>query len=108
MLFKVLKKVKHRLVESMNSSTADTLGLSRAILCNGHYYTFKYYYYYYNSFINFVNNYFCNNSYKMLKNFSDILCMFYIVIIHRPSIREIYTFINMLMLHGKAILNENL
>ena len=31
----VLKKVKHRIVDSMNSSTADALGLSRAILCNG-------------------------------------------------------------------------
>ena len=31
----VLKKVKHRMVESMSSSTADALGLSRAILCNG-------------------------------------------------------------------------
>uniref|UniRef100_A0A1L8DJE2 PRKCA-binding protein n=1 Tax=Nyssomyia neivai TaxID=330878 RepID=A0A1L8DJE2_9DIPT len=30
----ILKKVKHRLVEGMSSSTADTLGLSRAILCN--------------------------------------------------------------------------
>ncbi|XP_018336132.1 PRKCA-binding protein isoform X2 [Agrilus planipennis] len=30
----VLKKVKHRLVEHMSSSTADALGLSRAILCN--------------------------------------------------------------------------
>ena len=30
----ILKKVKHRLVEKMGSSTADTLGLSRAILCN--------------------------------------------------------------------------
>ncbi|XP_003746968.1 PRKCA-binding protein [Galendromus occidentalis] len=30
----VLKKVKHRIVDSMNSSTADALGLSRAILCN--------------------------------------------------------------------------
>lgn len=30
----VLKKMKHRLVEGMSSSTADTLGLSRAILCN--------------------------------------------------------------------------
>ncbi len=29
------KKVKHRMVESMSSSTADALGLSRAILCNG-------------------------------------------------------------------------
>lgn len=29
-----LKKVKHRVVESMNSDTADALGLSRAILCN--------------------------------------------------------------------------
>ena len=29
-----LKKVKHRLVESMSSGTADALGLSRAILCN--------------------------------------------------------------------------
>ena len=27
--------MKHRLVESMSSSTADALGLSRAILCNG-------------------------------------------------------------------------
>ena len=31
----VLKKVKHRVVETMNSGTADALGLSRAILCNG-------------------------------------------------------------------------
>lgn len=31
----VLKKVKHRMVENMSSSTADALGLSRAILCNG-------------------------------------------------------------------------
>uniref|UniRef100_S4RH95 PRKCA-binding protein n=1 Tax=Petromyzon marinus TaxID=7757 RepID=S4RH95_PETMA len=30
----VMKKAKHRLVESMSSSTADALGLSRAILCN--------------------------------------------------------------------------
>ncbi|XP_058815526.1 PRKCA-binding protein isoform X2 [Topomyia yanbarensis] len=30
----VLKKMKHRLVERMSSGTADTLGLSRAILCN--------------------------------------------------------------------------
>ncbi|KAI0225579.1 PRKCA-binding protein [Lamellibrachia satsuma] len=30
----VLKKVKHRVVETMNSGTADSLGLSRAILCN--------------------------------------------------------------------------
>lgn len=30
----VLKKMKHRVVESMNSNTADALGLSRAILCN--------------------------------------------------------------------------
>ncbi|XP_041362412.1 PRKCA-binding protein-like isoform X2 [Gigantopelta aegis] len=30
----VLKKVKHRVVESMSSNTADALGLSRAILCN--------------------------------------------------------------------------
>merc|ERR1719187_81509 len=29
-----MKKVKHRLVETMSSSTADALGLSRAILCN--------------------------------------------------------------------------
>lgn len=33
--FLVLKKVKHRLVENMSSGTADALGLSRAILCNG-------------------------------------------------------------------------
>ena len=31
----VLKKAKHRVVETMNSGTADALGLSRAILCNG-------------------------------------------------------------------------
>ena len=31
----VLKKAKHRVVESMSSNTADALGLSRAILCNG-------------------------------------------------------------------------
>ncbi|XP_052071913.1 PRKCA-binding protein-like isoform X1 [Mytilus californianus] len=30
----VLKKVKHRVVETMNTNTADALGLSRAILCN--------------------------------------------------------------------------
>lgn len=30
----VLKKVKHKMVENMSSSTADALGLSRAILCN--------------------------------------------------------------------------
>ncbi|XP_043213166.1 PRKCA-binding protein-like isoform X1 [Amphibalanus amphitrite] len=30
----VLKSVKHRLVEKMSASTADALGLSRAILCN--------------------------------------------------------------------------
>lgn len=29
-----IKKIKHRLVEGMSSSTADSLGLSRAILCN--------------------------------------------------------------------------
>ncbi|XP_041473943.1 PRKCA-binding protein-like isoform X2 [Lytechinus variegatus] len=29
-----LKKAKHRMVENMSSSTADALGLSRAILCN--------------------------------------------------------------------------
>lgn len=34
-LLPVLKKVKHRLVENMSSGTADALGLSRAILCNG-------------------------------------------------------------------------
>ena len=31
----VLKKAKHRIVETMSSTTADALGLSRAILCNG-------------------------------------------------------------------------
>jgi len=31
----VLKKAKHRIVETMNTNTADALGLSRAILCNG-------------------------------------------------------------------------
>lgn len=30
----ILKKVKHRVVENMSSTTADALGLSRAILCN--------------------------------------------------------------------------
>ncbi|CAH1794593.1 unnamed protein product, partial [Owenia fusiformis] len=30
----ILKKMKHSIVESMSSSTADALGLSRAILCN--------------------------------------------------------------------------
>ena len=30
-----MKKVKHRLVEKMNESTADSLGLSRAVLVNG-------------------------------------------------------------------------
>ncbi|XP_077297394.1 protein interacting with PRKCA 1 isoform X2 [Arctopsyche grandis] len=30
----VMKKVKHRLVENLSTSTADALGLSRAILCN--------------------------------------------------------------------------
>lgn len=31
----VLKKMKHRMVDNMSSATADALGLSRAILCNG-------------------------------------------------------------------------
>ena len=31
----ILKKVKHRLVDNMSTETADALGLSRAILCNG-------------------------------------------------------------------------
>eukprot|EP00795_Rhopilema_esculentum_P009394 gene9394-17098_t len=30
----VMKKMKHRIVEHMSSTTADALGLSRAILCN--------------------------------------------------------------------------
>lgn len=30
-----MKKVKHRLVEKMNEATADSLGLSRAVLVNG-------------------------------------------------------------------------
>merc|ERR1712004_741034 len=30
----LLKKVKHQMVENMSASTADALGLSRAILCN--------------------------------------------------------------------------
>ena len=30
-----MKKVKHRLVEKMDESTADSLGLSRAVLVNG-------------------------------------------------------------------------
>ena len=30
----VMKKLKHAMVENMSSSTADALGLSRAILCN--------------------------------------------------------------------------
>jgi hypothetical protein len=30
----VLKKMKHRIVETMSSTTADALGFSRAILCN--------------------------------------------------------------------------
>jgi len=30
----VLKKIKHKLVENMSATTADALGLSRAILCN--------------------------------------------------------------------------
>ena len=33
-----MKKMKHRIVEHMSSSTADALGLSRAILCNGKFY----------------------------------------------------------------------
>ena len=31
----ILKKMKHRMVDNMTSQTADALGLSRAILCNG-------------------------------------------------------------------------
>ncbi|CAF0963098.1 unnamed protein product [Rotaria magnacalcarata] len=31
----ILKKVKHRIVETMSTTTADALGLSRAILVNG-------------------------------------------------------------------------
>ncbi|KPM04712.1 PRKCA-binding protein-like protein [Sarcoptes scabiei] len=30
----ILKKLKHKMVENMDSTTADALGLSRAILCN--------------------------------------------------------------------------
>ena len=30
----ILKKLKHQIVENMSSTTADALGLSRAILCN--------------------------------------------------------------------------
>ncbi|KAH8250815.1 hypothetical protein KR038_011005, partial [Drosophila bunnanda] len=30
----ILKKLKHRIVDNLSSNTADTLGLSRAILCN--------------------------------------------------------------------------
>ena len=30
----LVKKMKHKMVENMSSSTADALGLSRAILCN--------------------------------------------------------------------------
>ena len=41
MFKKVLKKVKHRVVENMSSTTADALGLSRAILCNGLFILFK-------------------------------------------------------------------
>ena len=33
-----MKKVKHRLVEKLNESTADSLGLSRAVLVNGMYF----------------------------------------------------------------------
>lgn len=31
----ILKKLKHKMVDNMSSATADALGLSRAILCNG-------------------------------------------------------------------------
>lgn len=30
-----VKKLKHRLVERMKESTADTLGITRAVLVNG-------------------------------------------------------------------------
>lgn len=33
----ILKKMKHKMVDGMSSQTADALGLSRAILCNGKY-----------------------------------------------------------------------
>ena len=33
----ILKKLKHKMVDGMSSTTADALGLSRAILCNGKY-----------------------------------------------------------------------
>lgn len=33
--FPAMKKVKHRLVEKLDDSTADSLGLSRAVLVNG-------------------------------------------------------------------------
>ena len=29
-----LKKIKHKIVEGLDASTADALGISRAILCN--------------------------------------------------------------------------
>ena len=30
----VMKKIKHKCIERMSSSTADKLGLTRAVLCN--------------------------------------------------------------------------
>ncbi len=33
--YSAMKKMKHRIVEKMNDSTADSLGLSRAVLVNG-------------------------------------------------------------------------
>ena len=30
-----MKKVKHKCIERMSSGTADKLGLTRAVLCNG-------------------------------------------------------------------------
>lgn len=31
----IMKKLKHKMVDNMSSTTADALGMSRAILCNG-------------------------------------------------------------------------
>lgn len=36
----ILKKLKHKMVDNMDSATADALGLSRAILCNGNFIDF--------------------------------------------------------------------
>ena len=56
-----MKKMKHRIVEHMSSSTADALGLSRAILCNGEFKEISVclFNYYYHTYLNNIIILYC-------------------------------------------------